>query len=634
MHGDKLLIRKYHTTIAEKIVGMVLSEIRPSEKYVISVAGESGSGKSEVCHEISKTLNSEGIECVTIHLDDYFKIPPKTNPIKRREDISIVGTSEVKMSLLNKHIKEFKDTSTTKIVKPLVYYRKNIIAEETLECKNARVLLVDGTYTTLLKKVDKKIFLSRTHRDTKKSRLARKRDKIDSFTKKILSMEHKIIFAHKKIADIIVDKDYKNVTRKDKTKRNIKRICMLTVHGFVDPKPVLGKTDTGGQVTYVLELSKSLARKGIKVDIYTRKFQNRKSIEHVARGVRIIRIPCGGKKFIEKEKLLPYLDTFVRNMDSFIKKERLEYQMYHSHYWDAGYVAMKLTEKLDQFFVHTFHSLGAWKREHMGGNPRIMEKMYNFKERIRIEKQIYKKTRALVMTSTDMIRSSKKFYDYKGKNNIIIPAGVNVNIFRPLKRGEKEKKLDVPQNYIFWVGRFDTNKGLDYLLKGFAEAVHKTKDLFLVIGGGSKNPIPKEKNLRKELKKIIHANKLENRVFFTRHVKDSLMPSYYRKAKFFVLPSKFEPFGMTGAEAMACGTPLIVSHRAGIRKYLKNKVNCLVVNASNKKDLAWAYQVLNRNDHFRKKIAANGKKFARHEFSWKTISEKSLIFYNKLLREQ
>ena len=620
--------------MAEKLFGMVKSEIKASERYVISVAGESGSGKSETCHEIAKILNRKHIKCVTIHLDDYFKTPPKTNPIKRRENISIVGVSEVKMSLLNKHIKQFKDPQTKKIAKPLVYYKENTISKETLDCKDARVLLVDGTYTTLLKRVDKKIFLSRTHKDTMRARQARKRDKIDAFTKKILAIEHRIISEHKKTADIIVDKDFRRIVRKDISKKAIKRICMLTIHGYVDPKPVLGKTDTGGQVTYVLELSKALAKKGIKVDIYTRKFQNRKSIEHVARGVRIIRIPCGGKKFVEKEKLLPYLDTFVRNMEKFIKKEGLKYQVYHSHYWDAGYAAMKLTEKLDYFFVHTFHSLGAWKREHMGGNARAMEKMYNFRERIRIEKKIYGNARALVMTSSDMIRRSKKFYDYSGKNNIIIPAGVNTDIFRPLKKGEKERLIDVPQNYIFWVGRFDTNKGLDYLLRGFAETVRKRKDLFLVIGGGSTNPIPKEKNLKKELWRIIQTNKLENRVFFTRHIKDRFMPSYYRKAKFFVLPSKFEPFGMTGAEAMACGTPLIVGFRAGIRKYLKNKVNCLVVNPSNKKDLAWAFRVLDRNESFRKKISRNGAALAQHEFSWKTISEKSLIYYDKLLREQ
>jgi len=416
-------------------------------------------------------------------------------------------------------------------------------------------------------------------------------------------------------------------------KNEIKRICVLSVHGYVDPKPILGKTDTGGQVTYVLELSKAMGKKGIKVDIYTRQFQHKKSIERVSRNVRIIRIPCGGKKFIPKEKIFPYLDTYINKMERFIKKHDLKYDVYHSHYWDAGYVAMKLTERFNQSFVHTFHSLGAWKKEQMGGDPVEMEKLYNFKQRIKYEKIIFRKVQGLVMTSTDMVKIAKEFYNYKGKNHIVLPAGVNTSIFRPLKKGEKEKKIDVPQNYIFWVGRFATNKGLPYLLRAFAEVITKAKDLFIVIGGGSKNPKPDEKKLRKELMKIINANQIQHRIFFTRHIKDSLMPSYYRQAKFFVLPSKFEPFGMTAAEAMACGTALIVSNRAGIRKYLKSGKNCLIVNPSNKKDLGWAYQVLNRNNTFRKKIEKNGMKLAKAEFSWLKITEKSLTFYDKLLSQ-
>jgi mannosylfructose-phosphate synthase len=633
MRGDKLLIRPYHTKAAKDISNILIPEILSSgSKYVIAIAGESGSGKTEIAYEFARVLNENKIKNITIHQDDYFRRPPGTNYEMRRKDISLVGTSEVKLSLMNKHIRLFKDPATAGIQKPLVDFDKNSIGKETLKCKTAKVMLVDGTYTALLKNVDKKIFLLRTHKDTLKMRLARKRDKIDKFDEKILSIEHRIISQHRKLSNIVVQKDYLlPAKRKLKTKKSIKRVCMLSVHGHVDPRPILGKTDTGGQVTYVLELSRAMAKRGMKVDIYTRQFQGKKTISRVTANVRIIRIPCGGKKFIRKEDIFPHLDTFVDNMEHFIKKEALKYDIFHSHYWDAGYAAMKLTERLNYFFVHTFHSLGAWKKEQMGGNPRKMEKVYNFKLRIRLEKLIFKKAQALVMTSPTMVKISEDFYGYTDKNYVILPAGVNTSIFRPLKNGEKEKKIDVPQNYIFWVGRFATNKGLDYLLRAFAEVVKKAKDLFLVIGGGSTSPNSEEKKLKKELRRIIEKTHIESRVFFTRHIPDKLMSAYYRKARFFVLPSKFEPFGMTAAEAMACGSALIASRRAGIGRYLKNEHNCLIVNPANKKALSQAFQLLNRNNTFRRKIAKNGLKLARDKFSWLRIAEKSLLFYNKLI---
>jgi mannosylfructose-phosphate synthase len=629
MEGDKLLIRKYHVKAAEKIARLLIPEILlcPS-KYAVTIAGESGSGKSEIAQVFSKVLNRNNIKNIIIQQDDYFRLPPKTNHNARRSDISLVGTGEVKLSLLNKNIRSFKDPKTAQFQKPLVKFKEDKIDKEAVKVRSVKVVIVEGTYTSLLKNIDKKVFLSRTHKDTLQARRARRRDKIDRFDEKILAIESKIISKHKKLANILVEKNY-SVTSKEP----IKRICMLSVHGYVDAKPILGKTDTGGQVTYVLELAKALAKRNIKVDIYTRKFQHKKTVENVTRNVRIIRIPCGGDKFIPKERLLPYLDTFVNNMERFIRKEGLKYDIYHSHYWDAGYVAMKLTERINYFFIHTFHSLGAWKKEQMGGPSRKMERLYNFKKRIKWEKIIFRKTKTLIMTSTDMVKRSRRFYNYTSKNYTVLPAGVNIDIFRPLKEGKREKRIDVPQNYVFWVGRFASNKGLDYLLRAFSQTVPKIKDIFLVIGGGSKSPKPEEKKIKKELKKIINKSAIRSRVFFTGHIKDRLMPSYYRSAKFFVLPSRFEPFGMTAAEAMACGSAAVISKRAGIRKYLTNKKNCLLVNPTNKKDLSWAFQILNRNQGFRNKIRKDGMRLAREEFCWRNIAGKSLAFYYKNLYE-
>ena len=48
-----------------------------------------------------------------------------------------------------------------------------------------------------------------------------------------------------------------------------KRIMMISTHGYVSAEPELGRPDTGGQVVYVLELSKCLGRMGFQVDILT-----------------------------------------------------------------------------------------------------------------------------------------------------------------------------------------------------------------------------------------------------------------------------------------------------------------------------------------------------------------------------
>ena len=90
---------------------------------------------------------------------------------------------------------------------------------------------------------------------------------------------------------------------------------MLSTHGYVDPVPQLGRTDTGGQVVYVLQLAKALSTNKINVDIYTRWFDpSKKQIDPIPDNptVRIIRIPSGPWEFIPKEQIYASIEYLQR----------------------------------------------------------------------------------------------------------------------------------------------------------------------------------------------------------------------------------------------------------------------------------------------------------------------------------
>ncbi|HXT40536.1 MAG TPA: glycosyltransferase, partial [Candidatus Angelobacter sp.] len=108
------------------------------------------------------------------------------------------------------------------------------------------------------------------------------------------------------------------------------RIAMVSTHGYVAAQPPLGAADTGGQVVYVLELSKKLAQLGYEVDIWTRRFEDQPEIEPVAEQVRIIRARCGGQNFIPKEYLHEKLPAWGENALRFIKKHELKYTFINS----------------------------------------------------------------------------------------------------------------------------------------------------------------------------------------------------------------------------------------------------------------------------------------------------------------
>ena len=211
MKGDKLVLQDYHRRAATEIVSHLIQDItKKKTRYIITVAGESGSGKSETGKAIADELDKFGITSVLLGQDDYFVLPPRSNDAKRREDPEWLGPHvEVKLDVLEQNLVSAIQ-GEKEIIKPLVDYDSNTIEDEIIHLDGIKVLIAEGTYTSLLKHVDTRIFISRNWLDTLEHRQKRKRGNEvgDPFIEQVLSIEHKIIAGHKQLADILITKDF------------------------------------------------------------------------------------------------------------------------------------------------------------------------------------------------------------------------------------------------------------------------------------------------------------------------------------------------------------------------------------------------------------------------------------------
>lgn len=216
MKGDKIIIQPHHERAARQAAEFMLPGLGDvSGPVVITVAGESGAGKSEIAEALAEVLAENGIKSTILQQDDYFVYPPKTNAAKRREDIYWVGISEVRLDLMDANIQQIKNGELA-IVKPLVDFDADSIGAETLEIGDVDVVLVEGTYTTALENADRRIFIDRTYFDTRDARALRAREEQDEFLERILSIEHDIISSHKPRADYIVTRDYNVIENESK----------------------------------------------------------------------------------------------------------------------------------------------------------------------------------------------------------------------------------------------------------------------------------------------------------------------------------------------------------------------------------------------------------------------------------
>jgi uridine kinase len=205
MIGDKLVITDYHRQGAAQVYEV----LKPRQDSApgplsVTVAGESGSGKSEIAHCLAELAEKDGKIAMVLGQDDYFKLPPKSNHEKRLQDISWVGPGEVRLDLLDENITNLKEHPDRPVKKPLVYFTENRIDSETVEPKKRDVIIAEGTYTSLLENVDVRAFINRNYRQTKKARLKRARDPDVDFLEKVLEIEHQEISKHKARADVVI----------------------------------------------------------------------------------------------------------------------------------------------------------------------------------------------------------------------------------------------------------------------------------------------------------------------------------------------------------------------------------------------------------------------------------------------
>jgi len=411
---------------------------------------------------------------------------------------------------------------------------------------------------------------------------------------------------------------------------------MLNPQGYVQYPPPLGKTDTGGQTVYVLQLAKALGKKGIKVDIITRQFDNQLEEEQVFENVKIVRIPCGKNSFVQKEKMYELIPEMVENIMHYLQKKRKEYSIIHSHYWDGGYAGNLLSKMLDIPHVHTPHSLGKLKKIEMMAVEEIpvqkLKPMYRYHVRIAIEQQIMNRANAIVVIcETSRIQVLQHYIVDFEKLKVIYP-GVETETFNPQKTAY-DKQIHLNPNSVLAVARPVPAKGIDRIIDALALLKNKV-DFNLYLGGDTleKDKSTEELESEKRIMELVKKYKLEKKVnFIGRIPHDTLLPAYYRAADIFILASRYEPFGLTTLEAMASGTAPIVSSVAGSKEVIVDGLNGFIVDTHDRKKLAEYILNLLQDRKLNKKIADNAAFTIKEHYSWDKIIEKFIELYKSLI---
>jgi sucrose-phosphate synthase len=456
-------------------------------------------------------------------------------------------------------------------------------------------------------------------------------------------------------------------------------IQMFSVHGLLRAENMqLGHdADTGGQIKYVVELGNALSRsENVKrVELFTRLISDKSISEDYAQPVEkindkfnIIRIQCGGKKYMRKELLWPHLDEYVDKTIKYIKRQNAIPDIVHGHYPDAGYVTMQLAEIFGIPFIYTGHSLGRSKMKRLtdeGMKEEVVIKKYKIDYRINMEEEVLKKADLIIASTHQEVNNQYGQYHNKDIPKYhVIPPGLDVDKFYPfyhdmLPETDKEEiELYAQAQMLEELNRFfmhpdrpvilslcrpDKRKNIAGLIKAYGEDLELQSMANLAVFAGIRKDITKmednEQDVLTEILLLMDKYDLYGKIAIPKkHDFEHEVPELYRiaaeKKGIFVNSALAEPFGLTLIEAAACGLPIIAPDDGGPRDIVKNCECGTLVNTSDSKAIADAIKQIIIDSEKWKQYSKAGIINIRKHYTWESHAASYMKQISRIFAEQ
>jgi D-inositol-3-phosphate glycosyltransferase len=387
------------------------------------------------------------------------------------------------------------------------------------------------------------------------------------------------------------------------------RVAFVSFHTSPSDEP--GAGDAGGMNVYVDRLARSLAARGVEIDVFTRATAA-PAVDEVAPGVRTIALPAGQAGVVPKEALTPLAPAFGLAIAAFSRAGRLRYDLVHSHYWQSGVAAMPLARLWRIPLVHTHHTLAEVKN---GALPAGAAPEPNV--RLRAE-QIVMSGAALVTASTDEERRRAG-----GRTVRTLTPGVDHVTFRPGDRGGARRRLGLATDPVFLaVGRIQSLKGLDLAVHALR---HVDRRSILLVAGGPSGADGEAELTR--LRRLAWELGLAERVRFLGPRPHRSLPDLYRAADALVVCSHSESFGLAALEAHACGTPIVGTRVGGLPAFVRERRSGFLLDGRDPQLLAARLRtVVAAGGPFRAAASA-----AAAGFSWDATATALLHEYRRLV---
>ncbi|MEM1661139.1 MAG: glycosyltransferase family 4 protein [Candidatus Bathyarchaeia archaeon] len=384
----------------------------------------------------------------------------------------------------------------------------------------------------------------------------------------------------------------------------------------------------GASERIVYELIQRLSNMGIEVLVIQPGY--RQNILQVDKGIKVYQytsISFTGRSF---ENLLHY--SFLwSNLNKLLKeivdKERVDL-IISSRFYNTLFIPQEILDRSPLIIYELNHY--PWIDD---PGFRLMPKLkyitsqLNRKLLLNIARITMKKAAAVIAVSGAIKTWILENVHIPQNKIYVVYNGVDTRRFSPLLRTENMKGRR--EKIVLHVGtdHVVVRKGLHYCIKIMKYLPDSVK---LLVVGYRYTP-PENRKYMEWIKGMISNYGLTNRVIFTGWVPEAELPVYFAESDVYLFPSLLEGFGLSVAEALASGKPVIGFDIPPINELVENQKEGILVPVGDVKALAEAVKSLLFNESLLAEMSYNARKKALEKFSWDRIVAEHLKIYERVL---
>lgn len=182
----------------------------------------------------------------------------------------------------------------------------------------------------------------------------------------------------------------------------------------------------------------------------------------------------------------------------------------------------------------------------------------------------------------------------------------------------------LPERYALWAGDFRPEKNLIFLVQGWARMRKRLADLPPLVMAGEK--VGEYQKVKNEVRKL----GIDDTVLFPGFIPGDDLPAVYSGAEVFVFPSLYEGFGLPPLEAMACGTPCVVSNSSSLPEVTGSAA--LLFNPTSLDNFEECVLRVLTDPELRENLRRQGLERAAR-FRWSCSAQETLQVYRDVLEE-